>query len=190
MAGEINKVALGEKLYFFVSPAANNPACLILGHGGLLHGDGEFVLRQSLSMQFYVAHGEGRKIQIEGAVRGRNAGVNTKVELRSEGPCLLPNYTTRKALGSGASHAEPVSYADVENWMQMNSTSTNGWCPNVLSVRRRKIKGKTVQLSEMIDTVTGAYAHVVDFYYGCCREDISDDARASYIVRMKIKLLK
>lgn len=180
-----NQVALGDKLYFFTSPVAGTTKCLIWGHGGLLHGDGQYALQAGTTVHYYVPHGQPRRTHPSRGIRAQ-----VLADLPGHhvtGPANIENYTLRKAVGSGWS-GEAFSYHDVERKMNDNRDYLTGvggdWCPHVVSVRRRfKMIGKSITLGEIIDAVQQHDANIVEFYYGACRGDYSGSAVKSAFIR-------
>lgn len=187
-----NQIALGEKLYFFTSPINNTTSCLIWGHGGLLHGDGSYQLPANTTIHYYVPHGQVRISNPTLGIRGSQLGQNPVGHIT--GPVAIENYRLRKGVGSGFS-SQHFSYHDVEQAMVDNQQYAQvvggGWCPHVVSVRRRfYFKGKTVQLGDVINLVQQHDPNIVDFYYGACRGDRSGDQLTSICVRGLIEAFK
>jgi len=179
-----NQVALGEKLYLFTSPRANSPDCLIYGHGGLLHGDGAFKLMDGLSLAYFVGAGDANEIEMKDMI-GPDAKCNPGRTIKGE--AWIDNYTMAKGVGSGSSAPEPMTYESIAALMrkQVNNSS---WCPHVVSIRRRWIKGKMIQLSEIVETVHNHNANITHFVYGACRGDKTAEYFASMMIRLGTKI--
>ncbi len=192
MAPAGNQIALGEKLYFFTSPAPGTTKCLIWGHGGLLHGDGQYALPAGTTIHYYVPHGQARLSRPANGIRAGSMGDNPGI--RVAGPANIENYRLRKGVGSGWS-GEAFSYHDVEQKMNDNQGYVahvgGDWCPHVVSVRRRfRMIGKTILLGDIIDAVQQHDATIVEFYYGACRGDYSGSAVKSALIRGAIEVFR
>jgi len=192
-AHPVARVALGEKLYFFQSPAANMRQCLIWGHGGLLHGDGPYPLPSGVTVRYFVPHGQPHNTNPGHIIGGPNVGeMATLTNLCVTGPANIEDYTLRK--GIGASGGIPAfSYHDVQDRMKDNrdllAHRAASWCPHVVSVRRRfQFIGKTIRLGEIIDAVLAMDPIIDEFIYAPCRGDLSAHPWKSAAKRTRVEL--
>ena len=189
-----NQTPLGEKLYFFTSPMQSTTTCLIWAHGGLFHGDGQFVIPNGVNVQFYVDHGTTRKTAPSLAIQAPTFGQNVKASCTLTGPAQMPNYRLRKALGQGFD-TDPVCYNQVEQMMAQNQVyavqSQNDWCPHVVSVRRRLgIQGKTITVGEVITEVIKHDHSINTFIYGGCRSDYSSSKLLSRFIKIAVQVAR
>jgi hypothetical protein len=181
----INRVALGEKLYFFESPTPAENRCFIWAHGAWLSGDGWFDLENGLSVHYYVAFGENRKTGTRQAIAGPTHTTPQLPPYVYSGPIELRNYTLWKVLDNSDATGD---YDTVKDAMKYNQLLVSyHWTPHVVTVRRR-LAGKSIQLGDVIGSVRGSYPGITEFYYGCCRGDYSEREIVSALGRMYIAL--
>jgi hypothetical protein len=180
----INKVPIGEKLYFFESPTPAENRCFIWAHGAWLYGDGWFDLEDGLTVHYYVAFGENRKTGTREAIAGPTHATPQLPQYVYSGPIELRNYTLWKILDHGEATGD---YGRVITEMQLNQSGANKshWTPHVVTVRRR-LSGKSTNFGELIKEVRRNYPGITEFYYGCCRGNYSEREIVSALGRMYI----
>lgn len=177
-----------QKLAFFTSQQPHCDTCMILSHGRLLFGDGTYNLPPNVTLAFYVQHGATRRSNARRIVMGP-AGGGAPVA-QATGPVAIPNYTLRKAAGSGLP-AEYLTYSEIQNVMQDNYDRANAWSPHVVSVRRRmQGLGKTIQIGQVIDAVIAHDPAITKFHFGGCRADASDQPFISALIRAAVAVFK
>ncbi|MBB4870839.1 hypothetical protein FHY31_002609 [Xanthomonas euvesicatoria] len=206
-----DKVALGEKLYFFRSSITTDQ-CLIWGHAGLLWGHGQYQIPGDVGLYFFVP--PGKRVKSSPTEMITSGWREPRVHVpRLHADDRVPDYILTKAVGSGFKGTRTVggqtqrnkySYKSVQDAMGSNAMAEEldrakslplqegapgDWSPHVVSVRRRWLKGKTVRLSEVIDAVRAHDATVRRFYFGGCRGDISDSWLKSAFTKAAIAFI-
>lgn len=172
MSSATNQTGIGEQLYFFQSPNAQDHRCMIIAHGGKLRGDGDFACN-GVTVQFFVADGQALRSNVSRLmIETRNGGTVAPLGAETRGPNgRCPDYSLAKYVGK---HGDPYksTYQDMQNNMGLHAGLSNNLCPHFVSIRNRSVfgkGGKLIKLSQVIQQVTAVHAHITEFWVGACR---------------------
>ncbi len=152
------QVPLGEKLWFIPSPAKSDK-CLIIAHGGKLHGDGTF--KTEMTIKFATKENTSLKTSSVDALHGSFKSE----EIGEGGTCI--NYSLAKFIG----HPEKMDYVGLLKLMKGKITSGTD-CPNVVTIRNRSFisgNSKVVHLKEVQDLVKAHDSSIKTLLVNACR---------------------
>jgi len=154
------QVALGDYLWFIPSPAKSDK-CLVIAHGGKLHGDTTF--KAEMTIKFAVRAGLKLKTSAKTALMGQSFNQET---VRPGGDCT--DYSLAKFIG----HPDKSDYVSLLQIMKDRMRSSNGDCPNVVTIRNRSfLKGysKLIKLSEVQALVKQHDSEITTLLVNACR---------------------
>ena len=153
------QVALGDKLWFIPSPAQSTE-CLVIAHGGKLHGDGTF--KAEMTIKFAAKEGKSLMTSSTHALYGESFKGEV---IGSGGTCI--DYSLAKFVG----HPEKMDYVGLRKMMH-NRINANGGCPNIVTIRNRSFitgNSKVVHLSEVQSLVKGHDSRINTLLVNACR---------------------
>ncbi len=153
------QVELGDKLWFIPSPAGSKE-CLVIAHGGKLHGDGTFTAQ--MTIKFAAKATKSLMTSSAHALYGESFKGE---EVKSGGTCL--DYSLAKFVG----HPEKMDYVGLANMMK-NRHGSKGNCPNLVTIRNRSFitgNSKLVKLSEVQSLVKGHDSSIDTLLVNACR---------------------
>ena len=133
---------LSDQVYFIPSPADGTTKCLIIAHGGKLHGDGTFSVPGGLTIKFAAPSGKALQTSSRTAIMAQSFNQSVC------GPgALCPDYSLAKFIG----HPERMDYVGLRA-LQEEQLDANHTCPHIVTIAHRSFfKGysKLVKLSEV-----------------------------------------
>ena len=153
------QVALGDKLWFIPSPAGSTK-CLIIAHGGKLHGDGTF--KTEMTIKFAAKEKSSLSTSSANAIYGESFKAEV---IGPGGDCI--DYSLAKFVG----HPEKMDYVGLASMMR-NRVGAQGDCPNIVTIRNRSFitgNSKVVHLSEVQTLVKGHDSKIDTLLVNACR---------------------
>lgn len=183
-----NQFAVGEKLYFFESPKANERRCLVFAHGGHLWRDAaDFTLPEDIKLSFnQKTDGKALKTNPRTAMfyEPRIDNIET-----FEGPTRVKDYSLGKAVGRHWEADTTITYQEISATLAGAVKAGQHWTPHIVTVRRRfRFMGALITLSKVVTEIT-KFAEARDvkikhFYIAACRGDHSKQRLKSTLARI------
>lgn len=188
MGPALNQFAVGEKLYFFESPKANESRCLVFAHGGHLWRDAaDFALPGGIRLSFnQKTDGEALTTNPRIAMFYEPRGQNIETFI---GPTRVKDYSLGKAVGRHWERSATITYQEIRATLDGAVAANQSWTPHIVTVRRRfRFLGALITLSKVVTEIT-QFAQtrnvaITHFYIAACRGDHSKQRLKSMLTRI------
>lgn len=170
-----NAVELGKFVYFLTSPDPLANQALIMAHGALT---GTFETTP-VRLFFYARHGETLKnVSVSTIYMARTLGDRLPEQIVAANG-TYPDMDLSKVLGRGGdnSTAEPVAGSD-DQWSghyqgvhqrQIRTQRQGAVPPHCVFIRHRRMRSKTIKLSEVIGLIRAHNAAINEIWVAACR---------------------